>query len=56
MPHINEKVSNYDKVLIYVQTAKKICRGVIRSALFKRKKLPIFIGKHVDITHKEKIF
>lgn len=56
MPHINEKVSNYDKVIIYVQTAQKICRGAIRSAFFKRKKLPIFIGKHVDITHKEKIF
>lgn len=56
MPHINEKVSNYDKVMIYVQAAKKICRGAIRSTFFKRKKLPIFIGKHVDITHKEKIF
>lgn len=56
MPHINEKVSNYDKAIIYAQTAPKICRGIIRSAFFKRKKLPMFIGKHVDITHKEKIY
>lgn len=56
MPHINKKVSNYDKMIIYVQTARKICRGAIRSAFFKHKKLPMFIGKHVDITHKEKIY
>lgn len=56
MPQINKKVSNYDKAIIYIQTAKKICRGTIRSALFKSKKLPMFIGKHVDITHKEKIY
>ncbi|OYS85546.1 galactoside O-acetyltransferase [Limosilactobacillus reuteri] len=56
MPHINKKVSNYDKTIIYVRTVRKICRGAIRSAFFKRKKLPMFIGKHVDITHKEKIY
>lgn len=28
MPHINEKVSNYDKVMIYVQAAKKSVEGL----------------------------
>ncbi len=37
MPHINKRVSNYDKTIIYVQTARKIYRGAIRSAFLSVK-------------------
>lgn len=45
MPRINKKISNIDKLSIYVKTAFKLFRGSIKGIGIK-KRFPIFIGRN----------
>ncbi|MGK4015681.1 hypothetical protein [Ligilactobacillus salivarius] len=55
MPRINKKISNIDKLSIYVKTAFELFRGGIKGVGIK-KRFPIFIGRKVEITHKKNIY
>lgn len=56
MRKINSSISAKAKIEIYKKTSFKIIRGIIKSNFFGEKKLPLFIGKHVSLSHTEKIF
>lgn len=56
MPRINNNVSPYDKILIYVRTAAKIIRGLIKTLTLKERRFPLFLGKHVSISHGHNIY
>lgn len=56
MRKINDIVSARDRIEIYRKTAIKVIRGIIKSFFWGERKFPIFIGKHVDLSHTEKIF
>lgn len=55
MPKINKSVSKKDKLIIIFLTIKKIIRGLLEIPFLGGAKFPLFIGEHVDITHKRRI-
>lgn len=55
MPNINENINKFDKLRIYISTGFKILRGFTKTIFMAKKKYPIFIGRHVSITHKSHI-
>ena len=56
MPKINKKATTIDRLEIYAKTSLKILRGYLKGSWLKEKSFPIFVGKHVDISHKQSIF
>lgn len=56
MPKISKEVLIRDKTRIYIKSAFKILRGLIKGFTLKRKKFPLFIGKRVELTHKSHIY
>lgn len=56
MPKINNKVNMKDKVIIYFTTLKKIFRGLVEILFLGNSVFPLFVGKHVEITHKKHIY
>ena len=54
MPKVSPNVTKKDKAIIYKNTIKKLLRGTFRYHLHS--KFPIFVAKHVEITHKNNIF
>lgn len=56
MPKISSKATLIDKLEIYSKTSIKILRGLLKGIGLKKRKFPIFIGEHVDISHKQNIY
>lgn len=56
MPKISKDTAIRDKIIIYLQTALKVARGIFKGIGIKKRVFPIFIGKHVDISHKRNIY
>lgn len=56
MPKINNAVKIKDKLSIYYTTVKKIFRGLIRKPFLGKSVFPLFVGKHVEISHKGSIY
>lgn len=54
MVKINDQISFCDKLTIYKSAFVKIIRGVTKLGIHS--KFPLFIGKHVDITHSHSIY
>lgn len=56
MPKVSKSVKRKDKLIIYFVTARKVIRGLLKSPFLGSSKFPLFVGKHVDITHKRNIY
>lgn len=56
MPKISPKATLIDKLEIYSKTSIKILRGFLKGIGLKKRKFPIFVGEHVDISHKQNIY
>lgn len=56
MPKISKDTAIRDKIIIYLRTALKVARGTFKGIGIKKRVFPIFIGKHVDISHKRNIY
>lgn len=56
MPKISKDTAIRDKIIIYLRTALKVARGIFKGIGIKKRIFPIFIGKHVDISHKRNIY
>lgn len=54
MPKIDKNIRLIDRIKIYYHTSKKVFRGIFKG-IGIRKKFPLFIGKKVDLTHKNHI-
>lgn len=52
---INKDIDNKDKIIIYVNAAMKILRGIIYKPFLARSEGLLFIGKHVSISHSKHI-
>lgn len=50
---MNSELTTTDRIKIFVKTGIKVMRGVFKFGL--KYKFPLFIGKHVEITHIDKI-
>lgn len=55
MPKISSEATTIDRLEICSKAAVKILRGFTKGIWLKKRELPIFIGKCVDISHKQSI-
>ena len=56
MPEMHKDISYWDKILIYLRTAAKMIRGQVKTMTLREKRFPLFIGKHVNISHGHNIY
>ena len=55
LPQLNKDVSAVDKMSIYMQTGKKIFRGLLKKPFLKKASGILFVGKGTSITHRSSI-
>lgn len=55
MKKIIESVKVIDKLIIYLETAKKIFRGMLRKIFFRESTGLLFVGKNTKISHMHNI-
>lgn len=52
---LNKDLSRLDKLIVFINTGKKILRGFLRKPLLKKSEGLLFIGRNVSITHGHRI-
>lgn len=50
----SKQITKKDNFIIYTQTAKKVFNGLLKFGIHK--KFPIFVGSHVNISHRRNVF